>query len=520
VTHDPIPIWVADYVLGGYGTGAIMGVPAHDQRDFEFARTYGLPLKVVVQPDPSSGLQPLDVATMTEAYPGVGAMVDSPPFDGTPAPDGIAKVIAWLETRGIGRGKVQFRLRDWLISRQRYWGCPIPMIHCPECGIVPVPEDQLPVKLPEHVESFLPTGRSPLEDVPEFIETTCPQCGGAARRDPDTMDTFVDSSWYHLRYLDPHNTEKPFAKERAKEWLPIDLYIGGDEHATGHLLYFRFFTKVLFDEGWVPVDEPATRLVHQGMVADAQGDVMSKSKGNVVSPGDLFERDGVDVPRLAMLFFAPSDAEILWSEAGIEGVRRFVHRLWETVLDTVADPRFASAEAPSDLATLGSDAREAWRLAHRALERTTQSIERDLAFNTAVAAFMEWINAVRRVGEPSEWSDGDFGSLAASVRMVAQAIAPLAPHLGEELWHRVGGKDSVFRSGWPTLDVAALRKDTVEVPVQVNGKLRSRVYLAPDASKEEMEEAALADEKVRELLAGKDPRRVVVVPGRLVNVVL
>ncbi len=257
VTHDPVPIWIADYVLGAYGTGAIMGVPAHDQRDFEFARQYGLPLKVVVQPtDPE--LPRLDADAMTEAYWGVGEMVSSPPFDGTPAPDGIPKVIAWLEKTGIGRGKVQFRLRDWLISRQRYWGCPIPMIHCPECGIVPVPEEQLPIELPPHVESFIPTGRSPLEDVPEFINTTCPQCGGAARRDPDTMDTFVDSSWYHLRYLDPHNEREPFARERAAEWLPIDLYIGGDEHATGHLLYFRFFTKVLHDAGWVTVDEPAT----------------------------------------------------------------------------------------------------------------------------------------------------------------------------------------------------------------------------------------------------------------------
>ncbi len=338
VTHDPIPIWVADYVLGGYGTGAIMGVPAHDERDFAFARAYGVPLKVVVQPlDPQSGGEKpalrLDAETMTEAWSGEGTMVDSPPFDGTPAPEGIPQVIAWLAERGIGRAKVQFRLRDWLISRQRYWGCPIPMIHCQrECGVVPVPEEQLPIELPAHVESFIPTGRSPLEDVPEFINTTCPQCGGPAKRDPDTMDTFVDSSWYMLRYVDANNDSEPFSRERAKEWLPIDLYIGGDEHATGHLLYFRFFTKVLFDAGWLPVEEPVSRLVHQGMVADAQGETMSKSKGNVVSPGDLFARDGVDVPRLAMLFFAPSDAEILWSEAGIEGTRRFVYRLWETMI--------------------------------------------------------------------------------------------------------------------------------------------------------------------------------------------
>jgi len=394
------------------------------------------------------------------------------------------------------------------------------MIHCPKCGIVPVPEEQLPVELPAHVESFIPTGRSPLEDVAEFINTTCPQCGGPAKRDPDTMDTFVDSSWYVLRYVDAHNDREPFSKERAKEWLPIDLYIGGDEHATGHLLYFRFFTKVLFDEGWVPVEEPARRLFHHGMVADALGETMSKSKGNVVSPGALFEKDGVDVPRLAMLFFAPSDAEILWSEAGIEGARRFVHRLWETMLSTIADARFAAtAGAAIDLAALSSGAREAWRLVHRALERTTQACERDLAFNTAVAAFMEWVNAARRVGEPAEWSDADFPSLAAAVRIVAQAIAPMAPHLGEELWQRTGGEESVFRSGWPQVDSAALKKDTVEVPIQVNGKLRSRVYLAPDASKEEMEQAALGDDKIRELLAGKPPRRVIVVPGRLVNVV-
>jgi leucyl-tRNA synthetase len=515
VTHDPIPIWIADYVLGGYGTGAIMGVPAHDQRDFELARAYALPIRVVVQPPG----EVLDPESMTEAFPGDGEMVASPPFDGTPAPAGIGEVIAWLEQRGIGRAKVQFRLRDWLISRQRYWGCPIPMVHCPACGIVPVPEDQLPVELPPEVESFIPTGRSPLEDVPEFIETTCPQCGGAARRDPDTMDTFVDSSWYHLRYVDAHNAQAPWDRDKAAAWLPIDLYIGGDEHATGHLLYFRFFTKVLHDAGWLTVDEPARRLVHQGMVADAAGEVMSKSKGNVVSPGELFARDGVDVPRLAMLFFAPTEAEILWNENGIEGVRRFVFRLWDTALGTIADPRFAAAVAVEP-AALSADAREARRLAHRAVERTTQAIERDLAFNTAIAAFMELLNALRRVGEPEQWSDADFPALAEAVRLTAQAIAPLAPHLGEELWHRVGGEGSVFRSGWPAVDPAAMIRDTVEIPIQVNGKLRSRLYLPPDTGRDELERAALADEKVRELLAGQAPRRVVVVPGRLVNLVL
>src|SRR4029079_1903930 len=333
---------------------------------------------------------------MTEAFPGEGLMVDSPPFDGTPAPAAIPQVIAWLAERGVGRAKVQYRLRDWLISRQRYGGGPIPMIHCPSCGIVPVPEDQLPVMLPEHVESFIPTGRSPLEDVREFIETTCPQCGGPARRDPDTMDTFVDSSWYHLRYVDPTNDGAPFDRERAREWLPVDLYIGGSEHVTCHLLYFRFCTKLLHDDGWLEIDEPVRRLVHHGMVMDAHGDIMSKSKGNVVSPGELFARDGVDVPRLAMLFFAPTEAEILWNEQGIDGVRRFVHRLWETVLDPVGDARHAASGGRVDPATLSAGAREAWRLAHRALDRATQAIEKDLAFNTAIAATMEWVNAVRR----------------------------------------------------------------------------------------------------------------------------
>jgi leucyl-tRNA synthetase len=518
LTGERLALWISDYVLMGYGTGAVMGVPAHDQRDFEFARRYDLPVKVVIQP-PEGGL---DADTMTEAYAGEGTLVASPPFDGTSSTEGIDEVTAYLEERGQGRRQVQYRLRDWLISRQRYWGCPIPMIHCPSCGIVPVPEEELPVRLPENVASFIPTGRSPLEDVAEFIETRCPACDGKARRDPDTMDTFVDSSWYHLRYVDPDNAERPFDPDRARNWLPVDLYIGGDEHATGHLLYFRFFTKVLHEAGWLEIDEPVVRLFHHGMVMDAQGEIMSKSKGNVVSPAELFDRDGVDVPRLAMLFFAPSSDEIAWNEQGIEGVRRFVGRVWELVQRTARDPRFGGPDAAPGVEpeALSPGAREAWRLAHRAVERATEALERDLNFNTAIAAFMELVNGLRRVGEAGEWSDSDFPVLGQAVTLLTRGLAPFAPHLGEELWHRLGGEPSVFAAGWPEADPTALRRETVEIPVQVNGRLRSRVYLPPEASREEMQTAALSDEKIRELLDGQEPRRVVVVPGRLVNVVL
>ena len=514
-TDELIPLWVADYVLATYGTGAVMGVPAHDQRDFEFARRYDLPTPVVIQPEGES----LDGAELEEAYTGEGVLVGSGPFDGTPSLEAIEKVTRYLEEQGTGRAKTQYRLRDWLISRQRYWGCPIPMIHCEKCGIVPVPEEDLPVDLPEGVKDFIPKGRSPLEDVAEFYRTTCPECGGEAHRDADTMDTFMDSSWYHLRYVDPHNEKEPFGKAEAKTWLPVDFYIGGDEHATGHLLYFRFFTKVLHDAGWLTIDEPVTRLFHHGMVKDAHGDIMSKSKGNVVSPGDLFARDGVDVPRLAMLFFAPSADEILWNEKGIDGARRFVHRLWDLFVAALSDPR-ASNPGTVDPGALSDDAKEARRLAHQAVKRTTDSLEGDLNFNTAVAAFMEMLNALKKVGDPDAWSDEDFPALLEALALTARALAPLAPHLGEELWHRLGHSESVFAAGWPEADPEALARDTVEIPVQVNGKLRSRVYLPPDSSKDEMESAALADERIREILAGADPKRVIVVPGRLVNLVV
>ncbi|MDX1630912.1 MAG: leucine--tRNA ligase [Thermoanaerobaculia bacterium] len=514
LTGDPVPLWVADYVLATYGTGAVMGVPAHDQRDLEFARRYDLPVRVVIQPRGEE----LDGETLEQAYTGDGLMVDSGPFDGTPVEEGIHRVTEFLREEEIGREKTQYRLRDWLISRQRYWGCPIPMIHCDSCGIVPVPEEELPVLLPESVRDFVPTGRSPLEDVPEFFETACPECGADAHRDPDTMDTFVDSSWYHLRYVDPHNEEEPFSRQAARTWLPVDFYIGGDEHATGHLLYFRFFTKVLHDAGWLEIDEPAVRLFHHGMVKDAEGEIMSKSKGNVVSPARLFDRDGVDVPRLAMLFFAPSADEILWEEKGLEGVRRFLHRLWALFVATMADRR-VEEDREVERKALSSGAREAWRLAHRAVQRTTDSLEGDLNFNTAVAAFMEMLNALRKPGPPDEWSDEDFPVLVEAFDLSARALAPLAPHLGEELWHRLGHEESVFDAPWPVAEEEAMAQESVEIPIQVDGKLRSRVYLAPDAGREEMERAALSDERIREVLGDEEPERVIVVPGRLVNLV-
>ncbi len=515
-TGERVPIWIADYVLAGYGTGSIMAVPAHDQRDFEFARKYELPIRIVVQPDGEAELRSEDLG---EAAAGSGRLVGSGAVDGTVVPEGIGSVISHLEALGVGRGKTQYRLRDWLISRQRYWGCPIPMIHCAACGVVPVPREQLPVLLPDNVENFVPTGRSPLEDVAEFFHTECPQCGGAAHRDADTMDTFVDSSWYHLRYLDPHNHEQPFDKEEARKWLPVDYYIGGDEHATGHLLYFRFFTQVLFDAGWVPVEEPVVRLFHHGMVMDEHGDVMSKSKGNAIAPADLFARDGVDVPRLAMLFFAPSADEILWNEKGIDGVRRFVQRFWDLLVAAIADPRYQRDISP-DPTKLSSEAREARRIAHWVLERTTQSLEGDLNFNTAIAAFMELTNALRKVGTVDQWSDDDFPVLVETIDLDVRALAPLAPHIAEELWHRSGAPGSVFQAPWPTPDPDALRRDTVEIPVQFNGKLRVRLQLPPDASREEMQAAAMADARVQELLAGQEPKRVIVVPGRLINLVV
>jgi leucyl-tRNA synthetase len=503
-----VPLFVADYVLAGYGCGAVMAVPAHDQRDFEFAKKYGLPIVAVIHPEGEAALDP---GAMTEACTAYGVMHNSDRFDGKTSSEGIADAAAFADSKGFGRATVNFRLRDWLISRQRYWGAPIPIIHCDKCGAVPVPEKDLPVLLPE-VEDFIPRGRSPLEDVEEFVNTTCPRCDGAGRRDADTMDTFVCSSWYQFRYSDPHNGDLPFTKEKVNTWLPVDLYIGGTEHAMGHLIYFRFITKVLHDLGYVDCDEPAKSLFHHGMVLDATGEKMSKSKGNVVSPVKLINEWGVDIPRLAMLFLAPPSREILWTEKGLVGAKRFLLR-YTSLVESLAgkgapdDPM----PAPGDLS--GGDAKAFKRL-NQTIRKVTGDIE-DLQFNTAIAALMELLNDLADYDPGASKIAGCLGGA------LARLIAPFAPHLAEELWSIMGGAPSIYNGAWPSFDEAACREEEVTIAVQIKGKMRGRVTLPRGATEEDVLARALADEKIkRHVPDQKAIRKVIFVPDRILNLIV
>lgn len=511
LSTEMIPLWVADYVLAGYGTGCIMAVPAHDQRDFEFARKYNLPIRQVIQSDD----RVLDSDTMTEAEASWGKMINSGPFDGLEGQAGFDAVIAYLEKNKIGEAQKQFHLTDWLISRQRYWGAPIPMIHCDKCGPVPVPEKDLPVLLPKGNIDYLPKGRSPLADVPEFMNVECPECGGKAQRDPDTMDTFACSSWYFLRYVDPHNDDAPFDRHKAAAWLPIDYYMGGITHATGHLIYFRFFTKFLKDIGWLTIDEPAKLVFNHGMVMDGQGQVMSKSKGNVVSPIDLMQAHGVDPTRVAMFFATPGDREVLWGDTGMVGAERFLIKLDQFVRsakDTLGADTF-DPDAHFD-ASAFSDVE---RVAYRKLHQTIQKVDHDfevMQLNTHIAAVMELLNEV---------APGD--QLAPKLRAVCAAtmtklIAPLTPHLSEEWWEFLGFGPSVFKSSWPKVDESALTVDSKTIAVQVNGKLRGQVTVATDASDDEVLAAAQKDERVIPHLDGKTIVKAIHVAGRLVNIVV
>jgi leucyl-tRNA synthetase len=505
LSGEKVQLWVADYVLATYGTGIVMGVPGHDQRDFEFSKRYGIPIKVVIQP---SGVNLL-VDNMKEAYIEPGTMVNSDIFNGLYSIEGIKKVNEYVVEKNLGRLKTNYKLRDWLISRQRYWGAPIPMIHCEKCGIVPVKESDLPVLLPVGDIDFTPKGRSPLADSKGFINTHCPKCGGKAKRDPDTMDTFVCSSWYFLRYMDAHNSKEPFSKEKAREWLPVDKYIGGIEHACGHLLYFRFFTKFLHDIGWLSIDEPSLELFNHGMVLDKEGKVMSKSVGNVVSPIDIIEKHGTDVSRIAMYFAAPSEREILWNEEGVVGSSRFLNRIY----------RFAERASSKNIndKIRSEDLTDSDLRAYRKLNQTIKKVEEDigtLQLNTAIAGMMELLNVM------DDLNPDESKVFSLCVEKLAQILAPFAPHLSEEIWAKLDHRESIFKSQWTVFDKDAIIEEEVTIVVQVNGKLRATINLPVNTSEEDVKKLVLANEKVKNLTDNKKIVKTIFVPNKLINVVV
>jgi len=504
VTGERVPVWVANFVLWGYGTGAVMAVPAHDQRDWEFARAHGLPVKAVVYPK-DGGEPDLSQGAFTDK----GVLRGSGEFSGLSSEEAFEAIAAWLEARGLGRRKVNYRLRDWGVSRQRYWGCPIPVIHCERCGAVPVPDDQLPVVLPEEVEL---TGEgSPLARLPAFYETECPECGGPARRETDTFDTFVESSWYYARYCCADNDEA-MLDGRVDHWLPVDQYIGGIEHAILHLLYARFFHKVLRDEGLVRCDEPFANLLTQGMVLK-DGAKMSKSKGNTVDPQEMIERYGADTVRLYMMFAAPPEQSLEWSESGIEGAFRFLRRLWRTVAEHVA----AGPVEPALAAKAEGGARELRRRTHRTIAKVTDDIERRYTFNTAIAAVMELLNAVGRFRPADE---AGRAVVQEALETAVLLLSPIVPHVTHALWRALGHEEAVVDAAWPEPDPAALAADEIELVVQVNGRLRGRIRVPADAGREAVERAALAEPNVRRHVGDRPVRKLIVVPGRLVNVVV
>ena len=512
-TGQKIPIWVANYVLMEFGTGAVMAVPAHDQRDFEFAKKYGLPVTVVIQDEGRT----LDAGRMTGAYEGNGALVSSAQFDGLPNREAIAAMADFMERGGFGRRAVCYRLRDWLISRQRYWGAPIPMIYCGACGVVPVPERDLPVLLPADVE-FLPTGESPLARCPSFVACRCPNCGGKGRRETDTMDTFVDSSWYYLRYLSPRDDARPFDRDLVNRWLPVDQYIGGVEHAILHLMYSRFITKALNSAGCVGFPEPFKNLFTQGMIIK-DGAKMSKSKGNTVSPDALIEKYGADTVRFYTLFIGPPEKDAEWRDESVIGAFRFLRGLWDLALPLAESLRASAPGAASH--PLSPAAAALRRAAHRTVRKVTRDIEGNFHFNTALAALMELENALREYLRLSPDAVRDEpAAVAGTLRTMVLLLGPFVPHIAEELWRALGGTGSVFRQPWPEWDPALVEEETVTVPVQVNGKLRGRVSVPSGADEAAHSAAALAEPNVKAHTAGKRVVKTIVVPGRLVNIVV
>jgi leucyl-tRNA synthetase len=548
MTGERMPIYVANFVLMEYGTGAVMAVPTHDQRDFEFAQAYNLPLKVVVNPLGGE----LDADSLEQAFEEDGILVNSGEFSGMDSGAARKAINQHLELKGLGKESITYRLRDWLISRQRYWGAPIPMIYCDRCGIVPVGEKDLPVVLPLDA-SLTPAGGTPLPTLKEFVETACPKCGDDARRETDTMDTFVESSWYFNRYTCPDYQDGPLDKARNDYWMPVDQYIGGIEHAVLHLLYSRFFTKVLRDMGMVSQDEPFVNLLTQGMVCKEtlrcsehgwldphdvieQGEdvhncrtcgkraevgrkeKMSKSKGNVVDPGDLIERFGADTVRLFCLFASPPEKDLEWSDRGVEGSARFLNRLWRLVYEEHEQLRSVSPYDSSE--PLEGELRALHRKTHQTIKRVTDDIEQRFHFNTAISAVMELVNAIYQFRSENGHGPEAFPVLRLAIDTAVVLISPMVPHLAEELWQALGHERMVVQEPWPEWDEEAVSEEMQLIVVQVNGRLRSRIYVSPSASNEELEKAALSDDRINTFIGDKPVRKVVVVPGRLVNVVV
>jgi leucyl-tRNA synthetase len=501
VNKARIPIWIADYVMMGYGSGAIMAVPGHDERDFEFARKYGLEIIEVILVPGRDVNEPMTEATTSKTE---GVMINSDFFNGTPVTEGIEKVTAWLEEQGIGKAAVNYRLRDWLISRQRYWGAPIPVIYCPEHGAVPVPDDQLPVLLPDDVE-FMPTGESPLKFHDGFLHTECPICGRPSLRETDTMDTFMCSSWYQYRYLSPDYDLAPFDPKEGEYWLPVDQYTGGIEHATMHLIYTRFFTKTMRDMGLVNFDEPMKALYNQGMVLGEDGEKMSKSRGNVVAPDSLVDQYGADTVRTYLMFFAKWDQGGPWNYDGIKGPQRLLNDVW-MLANADYEPQKVDKEADRALQ----------RKTHQVVRKVGEDME-SFSFNTAVAAIMELRNALLAAQRDKNVSVAIWQEAIEKMLLV---LAPIAPHITEELWSRRGKPYSIHQQPWPTWDEEIAREEQVTLIVQVNGKVRDRIEVPADTDDGALKEAALASENVQRFLDGREPRKVIVVKGKLVNIVI
>jgi len=526
--QEKLPIWIANYIVADYGTGAIMSVPAHDERDFEFAKKYDLPVKIVIMPTadrdgigvgkPADPSEPLLPFTSLDSL-----LINSGEFDGLGCREAITKMAAFAEQKGFGKATITYRLKDWGISRQRYWGTPIPIIHCPKCGPVAVPEKDLPVLLPENVNISL-QGQSPLASVPEFVNVKCPKCGEAARRETDTMDTFVDSSWYFYRYCDPKNSSAPFDSKTVAYWFQIDQYIGGVTHAILHLIYSRFWTKVMRDLGLVKIDEPVERLFTQGMVT-YMGSAMSKSKGNVVAPDDIVERFGADTARLFVLFAAPPERDVEWNHDAVKGIHAFLGRVYRFVMrhggeNLRVETGHVRSQISKDAGALSPAARDLQRKLHQTIKRVTDDFAGRWHFNTCVAAIMELVNQMQSAEPAIAEGEVPPALLRDAQRNLILLLAPFAPYLAHELWEQIGEKSNLLKASWPTYDGALAKEDEIEIPVQVNGKLRGKVVVAAGTPDDTVRELALADEKVKVFTDGKQIAKVIIVPGKLVNIVV